>query len=172
MIAKSPGARRTPTAAIWPRRVTRLKIDAGQSPRRCRELTLADRRTFARISRRAAVPYVRDAGTRIRSIAQLADTDPSVIRSLEELEGCAELFGRFIAARGAEAFVRTAYVYLLGRTADKPGLNAYARLLRSTGISAFALLKTIADSEEYRSRPRRHTAPTMPGFPFRLAAWC
>jgi hypothetical protein len=150
----------------------RLKIDAAQSPRRCQVLTLADRRTYARISRRSAVPYVREREMRIRSLDQLADTDPSVIRSLDQLKGCDPVFAQFLAARGAEEFVRTAYVYLLGRTADKPGLKAYRNFLQSTGISPFALLKAIADSEEYRSRPRRHASPTMPGFPFRLAASC
>lgn len=117
---------------------------------------------------RGAVPYSVHEETPIRSVAELIKGDPTLIASLEQLSGCNPLFEQFIKARGQAAFVKAIYVYLLGRPADTPGLDVYQAHLRSRRVTPFELLMTIADSDEYRSRPRHHWAPTAAAFPFRL----
>ena len=106
----------------------------------------------------------------VETIAELIAADPTVIASLDQIDGCSELFDGFVKARGVEGFVRAAYVYVLGRSIDGDGLANYTRLLRQNRLSPFALLGTLADSEEFRSRPRSLLAPTAPGFPFKLSA--
>jgi hypothetical protein len=120
------------------------------------------------VLRRQPVPYAVHEEIPIRSMPELFASDPTLIDSLALLRGCNPLFEQFIKANGVSAFVGAAYVYLLGRPADSSGLGAYQTHLRSKRVSPFELLMTIADSDEYRSRPRYHWAPTAPAFPFRL----
>jgi hypothetical protein len=132
-------------------------------------LVVADREGHEVILHRQAVPYAVREETPLRSLPELLAGDPTLIDSLDQLRGCNPLFEQFIKTRGPTAFVGAVYVYLLGRPADGSGLNAYQTHLRSKRVSPYELLMTIADSNEYRSRPRYHWAPTAPAFPFRLA---
>jgi hypothetical protein len=110
-----------------------------------------------------------EAGERaLTSIAQVISLDPSICASVDQLAGCEGIFNAFIKARGVDAFVRTAYVYILGRIIDAEGLALYGRLIRQRLMSPFGLLRTLAESDEFQSRPRSLVAPTMDGFPFRL----
>jgi hypothetical protein len=104
----------------------------------------------------------------LTSIGQVIWVDPSVCTSIDQLAGCDAIFEEFIKARGVDAFVRTAYVYILGRIIDAEGLALYGRLIRQRQLTPFGLLRTLAESDEFRSRPRSLVAPTMDGFPFRL----
>ena len=131
-------------------------------------LVVTDRVGNQVVVQRQAVPYAVREEAPIGTLAELLDSDPTLIASLEQLRGCNPIFEAFIEAKGQDAFVRAVYVYLLGRPADAPGLNAYQSHLRSRRVSPLELLLTIADSDEYRSRPRFHWAPTAPAFPFRL----
>jgi len=115
-----------------------------------------------------AVPYVVREEAPIRTIADLVTADPTQIGSLDQLRGFDSLFNAFIKAQGIDAFVRAAYLYLLHRPADASGHAAYKKYLRSKKVSPYGLLRAIADSGEYRSRPRQHFAPTNPAFPFRV----
>jgi hypothetical protein len=74
--------------------------------------------------------------------------------------------GDFIKARGVNAFVRAAYVYVLGRPVDEAGLARYGGMIRKATLMAVELLAILADSEEYRARPRSLAAPNTPSFPF------
>ena len=131
-------------------------------------LVVMDREGREVVLQRMAVPYAVLEETPIRSLAELLKDDPTLITSLEQLRGCNPFFEKFVKARGPAAFVRAVYVYLLGRPADACGLDAYQTHLRSTRVSPFELLLMIADSDEYRSQPRYHWAPTASAFPFRL----
>jgi hypothetical protein len=55
----------------------------------------------------------------------------------------------------------------LGRSIDAEGLILYNRLIRQKRLTPYAMLRTLADSAEFRSRPRSLVAPTSAGFPFR-----
>jgi hypothetical protein len=131
-------------------------------------LVAVDRAGREIILYRQAVPYAVREETPIRSLPELLVSDPTLIESLGQLRGCNPLFEQFIEAKGAAAFVAAVYVYLLSRPADGSGLTAYQAHLRSSRVSPYDLLVRIADSDEYRSRPRYHWAPTAPAFPFRL----
>ena len=95
--------------------------------------------------------------------------DPTVISGLQQLSGCGALFDQFLAANGPTEFVRAAYIYVLNRPADPSGLQNYATLLAGGETTPLGLLSTLADSEEFRSRPRRLAAPKTPNFPFLTA---
>lgn len=132
-------------------------------------LIATDRKGREVLLQRRPVPYAVGEDSPICSLSGLFESDPTIISSLQQLRGCNPLFEQFIEANGSESFVRAVYVYLLGRPADTAGLKAYETHLRSKRVNPFELLLTIADSDEYRSRPRYHWAPTEPAFPFRLA---
>jgi len=132
-------------------------------------LVAADREGREVVLQRRPVPYAVREDAPIRSLAELFGSDPTLITSLEQLRGCNSLFERFIEVKGSASFVRAVYVYLLGRPADTSGLRGYETYLRSKRVNPFELLLTIADSDEYRSRPRYHWAPTAAAFPFRLS---
>jgi hypothetical protein len=131
-------------------------------------LSLIDAHSRQSILRRARLPYITSEETPIRSIDELVVSDPTIIGSLDQLSGLNEVFASFCDRFGAEAYVRAAYIYLLGRSADASGLKAYRRHLQAGNSTPYELLRAIADSEEYRSRPRRHCAPTAAGFPFKV----
>lgn len=152
-------------AAGWCAFRIRLKESTGV---RTFGLVVVDHEGGEVILHRQAVPYAVREETPIGSLSELLASDPTLIDSLEQLRGCNPLFERFIKTKGPAAFVGAVYVYLLGRPADGTGLNAYQTHLRSKRVSPYELLRTIADSDEYRSCPRHHWAPTAPAFPFRL----
>ena len=104
----------------------------------------------------------------LTSIDDVISVDPTVLTDIEQLSGCEGVLNQFLHTKGVEDFIRAAYVYILGRPADREGIGLYGKLLRQAGLTPFNLLRTLADSDEFRSRPRQLIVPTMAGFPFRL----
>jgi len=130
-------------------------------------LTLRDAATGEAIHRTdkagwAARPQLDSCTTVEAVVAQ----DPTVLRSIEHLSGCADLLAGFLARHGAGEFVRAAHGYVLSRTPDAQALASHERLLSRGAITPFGLLLLLADSEEYRRAPRLLVAPTEPGFAF------
>lgn len=96
--------------------------------------------------------------------------DPFVIDRVSQLRDLSELFDAFIRARGVEAFVRTAYVYLLGRAADVEGVALHGHMIEEKTLSPYGLLELLSETQEFRARPRLLAAPKAPAFPFVGAA--
>ena len=104
----------------------------------------------------------------VNDVSDLIGSDPTVINSLDQLDSFEDIFENFILVRGVDAFVRAAYVYVLGRSIDDSGMLLYGRLIRQKRLSPYAMLRTLADSAEFRAKARSLVAPNQPGFPFRL----
>jgi hypothetical protein len=100
------------------------------------------------------------------SIEDIVRRDPTVVGAIDQLIGCARVFAAMIETRGLEAFIRAAYVYVLGRPADPSGIEAYAGMLASGTLTPFGLVRALSESEEFRATPRLLAAPTEPGFVF------
>jgi hypothetical protein len=102
----------------------------------------------------------------LSSVEDVIAADPTVVRSVEHLRGCEPLFTQYIRSRGIDAFVRVAYVYMLGRPADEAGLRLYGNRLRRGTHHPFDLLQILAASEEFLARRPELVAPTQSSFPF------
>lgn len=109
---------------------------------------------------------IEDSETGPASLAAVTETDPTVLRSVDQLRGCGALFERYVAANGADAFVRAAFVYMLGRPVDAGGLATYTALLAGGELSPYGVLTALHGSDEFRAAPRLLCAPTEPGFVF------
>jgi hypothetical protein len=92
--------------------------------------------------------------------------DPTVLRSLEHLAGCAEILAGYLARHGAEEFVRAAHAYVLQRPPDAATQASQERLLARGAVTPFGLLLLLAETEEFRRVPRLLPAPAEPGFAF------
>ncbi len=103
------------------------------------------------------------------TVAAVVEEDPTMLRSIDQLAGCGELFATFIAREGLPAFIRAAYGYVLGRPADPVGFASYEKLMRRGALTPFGLLSILADSGEFRSRPRLLPSPVQPAFVFATA---
>jgi len=145
-----------------------LKLDPWPPVIPWRALKVVDRTSGRAILTTEFLPYIVKKDMAIETVSQLVASDPTMIQSLQQLRGCAAIFAAFIRANGMDGFVRAAYIYLLGRPADASGLKSYRNHLRAKNVTPFELLLAIADSDEYRSCPRQHCAPTMAAFPFRI----
>jgi hypothetical protein len=153
-------------AAGWCALRLRLSDDPAKLAWNRMSLVLAQ--TREQIYRSESIPYLVTDTSREGGIAGLVADDPTLIRSLDQLRACEDVFNEYIEVRGVQVFVRAVYRYLLSRPADRNGLSSGVKHLRTGVLSPFGLVQTIADSEEYRSRPRHHCAPTMLAFPFRV----
>lgn len=102
----------------------------------------------------------------LRRIEDVTLHDPTSLRGIDELAGCAALFDQIIKTSGPGAFVRAAYVYVLGRPADPAGFTHYSRMLTRRELAPFDLLRVLYDSTEFRGAPRLLPTPTEPGFVF------
>ncbi len=147
----------------------RIRLSSSTTGVRAFDLMRLAGKSGAELIARQSVPYVVREEEPIQTVSELIDADPTRITSLHQLSGCDFLFKQFVKANGSEAFVRTAYMYLLARSADPPGLLAYKRYMESKGVTPYGVLLAISDSEEYRSKERRHLAPTASAFPFLVA---
>ncbi len=127
---------------------------------------LVERRSETIIAFPAAIKYVESGEESPVSIADLVRTDPTCLKSVDQLEGCGAVLEMFIKTRGVDAFVRTAYVYVLGRPADPDGLAAYGNLIRKSFISPQTMIRTLASSSEFQTASRNLVAPNAAGFPF------
>jgi hypothetical protein len=146
----------------------RIKLTHSTTGIRSFGLVVINREAHPSLVLHQAVPYVVSEEAPIRTVKDLVAADPTQIGSLDQLRGCDEIFNRFVKTQGIDAFVRTAYLYLLHRPADASGHAAYRKHLRSRKVGPYGLLLAIADSDEYRSRSRQHFAPTNPAFPFQV----
>ena len=112
-------------------------------------------------------PPLMDRGEdEIRDLDALIAADPTLLRSPEQLESLAPALDAFVAAQGVEAFVRAAYIYVLGRHVDPSGLASFGRHIRSRRLTPYAMLLSLAEGQEFAERGRRVAAPNRPGFPF------
>jgi hypothetical protein len=130
-------------------------------------LSLVARETAQEIHRAENLRHLGDPELLLNSVGAITGFDPTALHSIEALSGCDQIFDNFLKTRGVDAYVRTAYVYILGRPADPDGLRLYGKLIRQGFISPYLLLHTLSESTEFRSRPRFLIAPNMVGFPFR-----
>jgi uncharacterized protein YceK len=112
---------------------------------------------------------VEDHEPGVSVLEEVIASDPTLVRSIAQLSGCNTVFADFVAAQGVQAFVRAAYVYILGRPADASGLATYSALLQDGLLPPYELLKALHESEEFRSMPRLLIAPSEPGFVFQRA---
>lgn len=146
----------------------RLKLGELAQRLQGKPLSLLERRSGLLILTREWTPLVALEETPLAALPDVIAADPTLLHSLGQLEGCRALFERFIDARGVDAFVRAAYIFLLNRPADPSGLASYGDHLRAKTLTPFGLLLAIAEGDEYRASARQHVAPTMPSFPFRI----
>jgi hypothetical protein len=144
----------------------RLRLSVPARTLRRAPLSLVDRATGTMLHHADPPRYTEQEDTPIAAVADLVDADPTIIGDITELRGCEPLFSAYIKARGVNAFIRAAYVYALGRPADEAGLARYGGLIRKAALAGFDLLAILADSDEFRARPRALAAPNMPSFPF------
>jgi hypothetical protein len=144
----------------------RIRTLASVSRLRNQELTLIERASRTRICCRSFIPYVEDWDAAFSAISEVVADDPTTIRSISQLNGCDLIFAQFLKRHGINAFVRAAYVYVLGRPADASGLVTYGAMIRKNVLSPFHLLVTLSDSEEFVSRARLLSAPNTSAFPF------
>ncbi|WP_093565602.1 DUF4214 domain-containing protein [Methylobacterium sp. 174MFSha1.1] len=103
----------------------------------------------------------------IANIDDLVHSDPTTLRDIAELSTCGAIFEEFVRSEGEESFVAAAYVYILGRPADAGGLKSYSSRLREKKVTSYDLLRALANSNEFKSKPRLLSSPASSGFPFR-----
>lgn len=101
------------------------------------------------------------------TIAKVIAADPTVTGTIEQLRAYGPVLEDFMARRGTDDFIHTAYVYVLGRPVDADGLTIYGPLLEMGALSPYGLLALLAASEEFHARPRFLAAPNSPAFVFR-----
>jgi hypothetical protein len=144
----------------------RIRLSEGPDTLRGTRLVLRDGASGAPIhaSSTWGVPNVVD--TPCSTVEQLAAHDPTVLRSVQQLSGCAALFAGFVARHGTAAFVRAAHGYVLGRSPDGAGLALHEGLLRTGALTPFGLLVMLAETPEFRAEPRLLPSPSDPGFVF------
>ena len=101
------------------------------------------------------------------SVADIIAQDPTLLGDVSRLKGCGRVLDVFIRQHGVEDFIGAAFLYMLQRPVDYPALDAYTNLIRQGLLEPLNLLRELADSAEYRTKPRALVAPCHPSFPFR-----
>lgn len=148
----------------------RLRTDLPLATLTTQTLRLVESATGAVLHVQPALP-VRDGVERdCTTVEAVVAEDPTMLRSIDQLAGCGALFAEFIARDGLPAFIRAAYGYVLGRPADPVGFASYEKLMRRGALTPFGLLALLADSGEFRGRPRLLPSPVQPAFVFARAA--
>ena len=147
----------------------RLRLSGPVSRLRRQGLSLRDLTHGGEIHHAADLPLEEDHEPGLAALGDVIAADPTLVHAIEQLSGCGAAFSDFIAARGADEFVRAAYVYVFGRGVDAAGLAAYAAMLQDGSLLPYELLQILYDSDEFRSVPRHLLAPPEPGFVFRGA---
>jgi len=133
------------------------------------ELALIEVEQRAVVCVASDVEIIPDPTPTIRDLSEISACDPNYFTDLNRLRACDGLMRRFLMARGIEAFLSAAYIYVLGRAADRSGLETYGRLLRGGRLTPIEALFLLSDSDEFRGRVRTFVSPKSPSFPFRLA---
>lgn len=144
----------------------RLRSSVPIATLRRQPLKLIERASRHEIQLRFPVPYAKDFDPDLSALSVIVASDPSVTVSIVQLAECRDVFDRYAARNGIEAFVRAAYIYVLGRPADVGGLGSYSRAIRTNALTPLQLLTTLAQSPEFGSRSRTLPAPNTPAFPF------
>ncbi len=147
----------------------RLKLYGAVSHFSGHEILLCEPTRRIQIHKVTTISLIDDHEPDMSILEQVVASDPTLVRSIEQLNGCNTVFADFVSAHGVQAFVRAAYVYVLGRPADANGLSTYSALLQNRRMPPFELLRALHDGEEFRSKPRQLIAPPEPGFVFRPA---
>lgn len=129
-------------------------------------LGLYDSASGERIYYADSVAYADGWAPEFEAGADGVSFDPFVIERVAQLSGLGEVFDAFIAKHGAEAFVRTGYVYILGRAADAEGLTLHLRMLGEKSLTPYGFLELLSEAQEFRMRPRNLAAPKAAAFPF------
>jgi hypothetical protein len=146
----------------------RLRVQPYANTLRRQVLTLRDVETETVLHVVESCPMRDDLDVPCTTVQEAIASDPTVISSLAQLRGCEGLLASFVTRRGVGEFVRGAYVYVLGRPVDQTALASYGRMLRTGAITPFGLLSVLADSDEFRARPRQLASPNATGFVFRI----
>jgi hypothetical protein len=144
---------------------TRKPIDAIRG----QPLRLIDKTTNEVLNGPRVVTYLETPEPFFDNVEQLIAGDPTVLQSSDQIEACEADLQAFAASRGVEAFVRTAYVYVLGRV-DHKGLALHKRLVTEGRLFPSAMIRLLADSAEFRTSGRRLAAPNSSDFPFKLGS--
>jgi hypothetical protein len=110
--------------------------------------------------------FVPTSSSAIGEGAEKALFDPFTVKTISQLRACEPLFQGYVRARGVDAFVRAAYVYLLGRAVDPENRTLHTAMLRNGAMSPRQLIEWLADTEEFAATAKTLAAPNTPGFPF------
>jgi len=148
----------------------RLRVERPAEALRKVGLGLYESNTGERLYYADAVAYAEGWAPEFETGADGMLFDPFVIDRVSQLSGLSEMFDAFLRARGVEAFVRVAYVYLLGRSADVEGLALHAGMIAANTLTPYGLLELLSETQEFRARPRLLAAPKSQAFPFIGAA--
>jgi hypothetical protein len=143
-------------------------LKADQSPLKLRKgrVSLRNRDSGEEISSTINLPFKEVGQTPMSSVSNVVALDPTLISEISQLNGCAPIFAEFIRRYGVEPFVRTAYAYILGRTADPSGLANYAGGIRKGIVTPLGLLVILWEGSEFRKGARQLPAPNSQAFPF------
>lgn len=101
------------------------------------------------------------------SVEDIIAQDPTLLGDARRLKGCGRVLNGFIRQHSVEDFVSTAFLYVLQRPVDRASLEEYASLVRQGLLEPLNVLYDLADSMEYRTKPKALAAPCHPSFPFR-----
>ncbi|NGM21811.1 hypothetical protein G3576_17440 [Roseomonas stagni] len=148
----------------------RLRAALGPEALAAQRLRLVEATTGAVLHVQPQLPIRHVEHHDCETVEAVVAEDPTMLRSIDQLAGCGDLFAAFIAQEGLPAFIRAAYGYVLGRPADPVGFASYEKLMRRGALTPFGLLAILADSGEFRSRPRLLPSPVQPAFVFATAA--
>ena len=144
----------------------RLRAQASPSRPRNGPLFLIEQSSGQLIHQTLRIDYLEASADEAEASDDFTNIDPFVLGDVEQLSQCEFVLEDFIQAEGIETFIRTAYIYVLGRLVDEAGQIDYGRKIRQGAITPYAMLLALSQSEEFRSRPRRLAAPYSSGFPF------
>ena len=147
----------------------RLRLDVPIEQAQKGIVRLVERSSGADIYVTQDLPVIPDGATPVDSIEALKAADPTVIGALSQLRQCDPLLTDFIRVKGVDAFLNTAYAYVLGRPADEAGRANYSRAIRVAALTPAGVLEALGDSDEYRNAARPLAAPNSPAFPFTYA---
>jgi hypothetical protein len=144
----------------------RLRLGVSAEDIQSGPLRLLERGSGAEIFAVKQIAIIDDGEKSILTLADLAASDPTVIRGLWQLRKCEQLMMHFIRRYGVESFLDAAYAYVLGRAADPTGRVQYTRCIRQATLTPVGILEVLGDSDEFRATARQLAAPNSPGFPF------
>ena len=143
----------------------RLAVSLAPETASGRPLRLVEATTRAVIFEGAAA--LQDVGPHeIHDLDALKAADPTALASVEQLESLAPVLDAYFEARGVDAFIGAAYLYVFGRPVDPSGLASFGRLLRTRRLTPYAMLLALAEGPEFHEKARTLTPPNRPGFPF------